>query len=377
MLTTRSCLWAHAMVILFALGACTAPEEATDEAPIVVGAVQDTGRPLLDPFPAVDTAVEPSLTFTNPVAPATPDPHVSRHGDQVYLVYSPGDRILLRSAESMLDFADADEKEIWAPPPNTMHSSDLWGPELHEIDGRFIIYYSATDASFLGWSTNFRIWALEADGDDPWTATWTHRGPIRVPEHDAVAQHPTVFGDGRYLAWTGPRAGFDGQGRIFIAPLIDPFTVDGPGVEIISPVEAWETDISASLQAPAVVERDGLRLLVYAGSNCISTERSLGVVVQNAADSPLDASRWTRRNDPWLVSSAAQETWAPGQPSFVTSPDGTEDWLVYHAADTATRGCSPQRALHFNRIVWAADGPYVEGPTGPNTPITAPGGLEP
>ena len=364
------------MVWSLMLVACSGPDVLYIEPPNI-GTVSDTGRGLVDPLSPNDTATLPSVMFTNPVASSTPDPHVSRHGDAIYLVYSPGDRILLRRADTLLDLGDAEERELWVPPPDTMHSTDLWGPELHRIDGRYVIYYSATDASFLGLSPDYRIWALEADGDDPFTATWTHRGPIVVPEQDAVAVHPTVFGGGRYLAWTGARAGVDFQRRLFVATLTDAFTVQGPGIEIASAVEAWETDVSSSLEAPAIVERGGVRMLVYAASSCISVERSLGVLVQDAEDSPLDAASWTRRDTPWMVSSTTQGTHAPGQPGFVTSPDGTEDWLVYHAAATPTGGCGAQRALHLNRVRWLPDGPAVDGPTGPTTPIAAPGGLEP
>ncbi|MEO0599819.1 MAG: family 43 glycosylhydrolase [Myxococcota bacterium] len=354
--------------------ACTSLDVPLSDPP-AIGTVVDTGRPLADPAAPVDPDAAPVVTFANPVATGTPDPHVSRHGDHVFLVYSPGDRILLRRADTLLGLGEAEERELWVPPPETLHSVDLWGPELHQVDGRAVIYYSATDASFLGLSPDYRIWALRADAADPWTATWTHEGPIVVPELDTVAQHPTVFGNGGYLAWTGRSDGPGLQGRLFVAPLLSALSV-GPAVELASPVEAWETDVSSVLEAPAVVERDGRRVLVYAASSCISAERALGILEQDVGDSPLDPSAWTRRTDPWLLSAPSQGTWALGQPGFVTSPDGVEDWLVYHAAESTLQGCGADRALHLNRVVWTSDGPVVDGPTGPATAIPAPGGIE-
>lgn len=361
------------MLTLLALG-CGGSTPLPGIAPPAIATLTDTGGGLVDPLAVDDTGGEPGPTFENPVAARTPDPHVSVHGDDVYLVYSPGDRIVLRRAGSLLDLNEAEERLIWEPPPDTMHSADLWGPELHRIDGRFVVYYSATDASFLGLSGNYRLWALEADGDDPFTATWGHAGPVVVPEQDAVATHPTVFeADGeRFLAWSGRRAGLDFTNRIFVARLLDAFTVEGPGVELAEPIEEWE---GGSLQSPSVLERGDRRILVYATASCIAAERSLGLLAQPASASPLDP--WQSSPDPWLEADPVQATWSPGQPGFVTSPDGREDWLVYHAATASLLGCGDERAMHLNRVTWTPDGAVLEGPTGAGTPLPTPGGTAP
>ena len=52
--------------------------------------------------------------------------------------------------------------------------------------------------------------------------------------------------------------------------------------------------------------------------------------------------------------------YTPGHNGFTTSPDGTEDWLVYHAKDggadaTGGNDYSP-RTVRAQRFTWNADG---------------------
>jgi hypothetical protein len=59
----------------------------------------------------------------------------------------------------------------------------------------------------------------------------------------------------------------------------------------------------------------------------------------------------------------------PGHNSFTTSPDGSQDWIVYHAWDTAMTG----RRMCIDRLVWDGGRPTTAGPTFTRQP--APAGL--
>ena len=67
--------------------------------------------------------------------------------------------------------------------------------------------------------------------------------------------------------------------------------------------------------------------------------------------------------------------YAPGHNGFFRSPDGTEDWIVYHANDSASYGCDGQRSTRVQRIEWNEDGtPDFGVPPSPETEFAAPSG---
>jgi len=46
----------------------------------------------------------------------------------------------------------------------------------------------------------------------------------------------------------------------------------------------------------------------------------------------------------------------PGHNGFFKSPDGTEDWIVYHANNSATGGCDMNWTTRAQKFTWNADG---------------------
>ena len=50
------------------------------------------------------------------------------------------------------------------------------------------------------------------------------------------------------------------------------------------------------------------------------------------------------------------KVYAPGHNGFFKSPDGSEDWIVYHANDNPDDGCGGKRSTRVQKFTWNADG---------------------
>ncbi|WP_433077014.1 family 43 glycosylhydrolase [Dactylosporangium sp. CA-052675] len=64
-----------------------------------------------------------------------------------------------------------------------------------------------------------------------------------------------------------------------------------------------------------------------------------------------------------------------GHNGFFKSPDGTEDWMVYHANTSASGGCDMNRSTRAQKITWNSDGtPNLGVPAALSTPLAVPSG---
>ncbi|SFG08912.1 Alpha-L-arabinofuranosidase B (ABFB) domain-containing protein [Streptomyces mirabilis] len=52
----------------------------------------------------------------------------------------------------------------------------------------------------------------------------------------------------------------------------------------------------------------------------------------------------------------AAGVYGPGHNGFFTSPDGTENWIVYHANSSSGGGCGNGRTTRTQKFTWNADG---------------------
>src|SRR5690606_8724721 len=237
------------------------------------------------------------------------------------------------------------------------------------------LYFTASD----GVDRNHRHYVLAALTDDP---QGPYAEPVQVdPGFDSYAI------DGSVLAMPDGRLYFMyAAGGLFIAPMSEPTRVTGEGVRFAQGTEEWEHEwrrqgdewVRGSgywIEAPQALLHDGRVFVVYSAGHSATPHYYLGLLTLTGQD-PLDPASWTKNPEPLFGPYEGPDghVFTPGHNSFTRSPDGTEDWLVYHGKDLATGGFS-NRTTRAQPFTWAEDGQPVFGhPIPSGVPIRKPSG---
>jgi GH43 family beta-xylosidase len=84
----------------------------------------------------------------------------------------------------------------------------------------------------------------------------------------------------------------------------------------------------------------------------------------------MDAASWVKSGP---VFAGTESVYGVGHASFTKSPDGTEDWIVYHSKIATTPGWD--RDIRIQKFAWNGDGsPNFGTPTPAGQPVAAPSG---
>jgi GH43 family beta-xylosidase len=289
-------------------------------------------------------------TFVNPVADKGADPWVVQwEGGYLYCRSAKGG-VCVDRAERLHELGKAKSVRVWAPPPHTPYSKELWAPELHRLDGKWYIYVAADD----GKNEHHRMYVLEGKTPDPQGA-YTFKGKIAAPtDRWAIDGTVLVTDDGRkFLVWSGWEGTENVKQDLYIAPLSNPWTIGGERVRISTPEHDWEKRGGRPWinEGPAALRHNGKTFIVYSASGSWCDDYCLGVLLLSGND-PMKPGAWTKAKEPAFARTA--DVFGPGHCSFVTSPDGKEDWIVYHTARRSGSGWD--RQVRIQRFGWRADG---------------------
>lgn len=298
--------------------------------------------------------------FANPLVRQRADPHVTLHADGWYYFTATVpeyDRIELRRARSLDGLGAAAPKVAWRKHASGEMGAHIWAPELHRIDGKWYLYFSAGRADRV-WE--IRLYVLENSADNPLEGEWIERGQLNTG-WESFSLDPTTFvhRGQRYLAWT-QRAPEGGKAtNIYLARMDGPLAIRQPAVLLTRPEYAWEKQGHEVNEAPAVLVRHGRVLLTYSAS---ATDANYALGLLSAAEDAdlLDPRVWSKTPMPVMRSSAATGQYGPGHNSFTTSPDGKTDILVYHARNyrdiVGEPLRDPNRHTRAQVIKWRGDG---------------------
>ena len=304
-----------------------------------------------------------SQTFNNPILPSGADPYSTYHNGYYYYANAAGgNRLELKKTKNLALLKDAEKKTIWIAPPNTMHSKELWAPEIHHINNKWYVYYGADD----GDNNNHKMYALENDSADPMDGEWTFKGKVAA-KTDKWAIDGNVFeiAGQLYMIWSGWVGDTNGQQDIFIAKMKDPLTIDGERIKISSPEYEWERQWQSGPEVyvnegPQYLSKKGKTFIVYSASGCWTDHYSLGLLELRGEDLMMPDS-WYKHENPIFSASKENGVYGPGHNSFFKSPDGSEDWILYHANDNPGEGCGGKRSPRMQKISWSEDGRPVLG----------------
>ncbi len=313
-------------------------------------------------------------TFTNPLLASGADPYSTYHEGYYYYIHTQQNRLVLWKTKNLAHLKAAEKTTIWTPPENTMYSKELWAPEVHMIDGNWYVYFAADD----GDNNNHRMYVLENTSGNPMNNSWKFKGKLATPS-DKWAIDGNVFkNQGQlYMIWSGWEGDENGRQDLFIAKMKNPTTMEGKRQKIATPTYDWETRWEGG---PHVLVNEGPQYLsngeevfiVFSGSGCWTDYYTLGLLALKGEDL-MDPDNWEKHKKPIFAWSKENGVYAPGHNSFFKSPDGKEDWILYHANDNSGDGCGGKRSPRMQKISWNKDGtPNLGTPVSTNTILEIP-----
>ena len=323
-----------------------------------------------------------SSTFHNPLLASGPDPWVTSANGFYYYMNTTGRDLTIRRTRDITDLAHAEVKSVWTPPATGPYSKDIWAPELHRLNGKWYIYFAADD----GQNETHRIYVVENPATDPLDGTWTFRGKVADPsDHWAIDASVFELKGKMYMVWSGWQGTTDGEQRIYIARLKNPWTVGSERTAISIPTYPWEHvgDLPNRPTIPHVEVNEGPEILlhgddiflVYSGSACWTDYYELGVVHATAEADLLQASSWTKYDHPFFQQDREHHVFGPGHNGFFKSPDGKQDWIIYHANEASGQGCENHRSPRIQQFRWNPDGtPEFGRPVATDTELEKPSG---
>lgn len=298
---------------------------------------------------------EPERTFINPVFNGA-DPWVFKKGNYYFYCASSNNTITISRSEFLTKKGET--RTVWRAPSSGWNHSCVWAPELHFLDGHWYIYYAAGEAGppFI----HQRTGVLQSETEDPFSS-YTNKGVLYTGDNPDMksdniwAIDMTVFEYRKklYTVWSGweKQALTDKTPQnLYIAEMENPFTMKTLRTKISSPDMPWETGGSLDLEEgpEALITKDNL-FIIYSCRESWTINYRLGMLKLAEKDgSLLNPGSWEKSGPVF------QGPFGTGHCSFTKSPDGKEDWIVYHSKKKITEGW--ERDIRLQPFRWSSSG---------------------
>jgi len=307
-------------------------------------------------------------TVRNPIRENAADPWMVFAEGNYRLLYTHGDKLVGVSAPSVAGLGAAPQQTLWQPPPGEA-CCNLWAPEIHQLDGKWYLYYTADNGN----DGMHRMFVLEADHP---MGPYAFKAKLDTGDFHSIDGSVMKLPDGRlFHLWSSGRA--NGQ-NLYVAPMSNPWTISGPPALLTTPDQPWEQNGRKVTEGPVSLIHNGKVYIYYSASACESPDYSLGVLELTGSDI-LSQSSWTKSSGAVFKRNDSGWVFGTGHHGFFTSPDGKETWIAYHGV-TSTNGtpvgsCSAGRAVRIGKVTYDAAGkPQLGVPKASWETVTLPSG---
>ncbi len=323
--------------------------------------------------PPVVVPPEANTTFTNPIIKGG-DPYVTQKDGYYYYMETIGDQIKIWKTKNMSMVGSAPSVTVFDPPTG-VNSQNMWAPEMNFIDGKWYLYYTGGS----GPDITQRTWVAENASADPTQGVFVDKGRLFTANTDfwAIDGNIMEYKGTRYFLWAG-RPDLTNENKtqnLYIAKMKNLWTLEGDATMISQPTYSWEKRGFGVNEAPEFLLNGDKAFIIYSASYCGTDDYCLGQLSLKENGNPLTASDWIKENQPVFSKNAQNNTYGPGHNSFFKSPDGTENWLIYHANAKSGEGCGGNRYARMQKFVFDADGsPNFGEPAAPGVKLTRPSG---
>lgn len=316
-------------------------------------------------------------TFTNPVWDGA-DPWMIKHGDDYVYCLSSNNSIIVSKSKYMTQMGEL--KNIWRSPAIGWNSNCVWAPEIHFVSGHWYVYYAAGELGppFI----HQRTGVLRSKTDDVFS-DYEDMGMLYTgdtsdePETNVWAIDMTILEhkDKLYAIWSGwlEQQTTDATPQhLYIQEMENPYTLKGNRVLLSSPEKSWEIGGPLNLnEGPQILKNANQVFVIYSCRESWLKEYRQGMLQLNDVNGDLlDPSNWSKKGP---VFQGNNFVYGVGHCSFVKSPDGTEDWIIYHSKKSTTPGW--ERDIRMQPFSWNTDGMPIFGePVSAGKAINRPSG---
>jgi GH43 family beta-xylosidase len=347
-------------------------------------------------------------TFYNPIRndQGLGDPWMFKHTDgYYYYTHSTGSNIVITRSKDMTRVtADNSDTNVTKVIFNqkSIGVVEIWAPEIFFFDGHFYAYFTATLSSKEPVrSDNRKSYGMKSVTDDAFGA-WESAQRIALPVDTHSIDATFLNYDNRqFIIWSGWASKVnDGYKSLLYMteletgnPLKAKSTAASARVQLSTPEHSWETHGARQNEGPAaMLAPDGLPVIFFTGSHsktdlyCVNYVKLIaGMDIMSGETHGNGSSKSffkpSEADGPLLQLDAEIELYGPGHCSVTKSPDGEEDWMVFHAVKVANDGAETLSAVGWDRMTllhrvsWTPDGhPRMERVTGTVAEMTLPSG---
>ena len=327
--------------------------------------------------PAAEVVAAPTTedqSLTNPLFANGADPWLEYWQGNYYLTTTTWtSQLVMRKSPTLAGLAAATPVNIWSE-TNPKSCCNFWAFEFHRLQGPdgprwYMMYTSGKQENLDGQHLS----VLESAGDDP-MGPYQYKGSP-MPDSWNIDGNYLEHKGKLYLLWSE----WVGDEQLnWISRMSNPWTLTGERMVLSRPSLPWEQSGRKVNEGPEVLKHQGRTFVIYSASFCDTPDYKLGLL-ELTGDNPMDANSWNKAEQP--VFERGNGVFGPGHNGFFTSPDGTENWLVYHGNNKETDGCSATRSVRAQPFKYKQDGtpdfgtPVPEGqtvvaPSGENGPLT-------